>query len=455
MMTHTIICRSDAETQCTRTHTQHRAGRWSMTTLAGLILAALTVPAWSAVTAPPTGPINGTVPFLKTAEPERSRLYVADQSGNTVGTTPENSIVNMEHTPSSFQASTTETLDLFPDDLDGDCDTTGGFRQACDVAVGGTTNRVWKYNGGVITDTQLSSPFKTYFAGKSLSVVVTAPVTTTSHTGVERVGTHPLSSDETLVYVPVVPGIYTGVYTGANDTNNYYWDPLRAVHFPTTAALGLKFTVYMGENQGDYSFATNQPSWTTVNSAGVVAFTAAPTSATKTVKITITQNVAPHAVQSYTFTVNKWFETTRIAKGSSFVSGAYSVINAQCVTKGSGWRAAGFSGDVTGPGPAMSYRKVPSGLFAEWGEGQQPTGFNGRQPGGGMEGLAFIDQVSGIEWGETVPTTAQASVSVVPFSLGIAGSQNVPVTQADGYYKPIWRSNITTYDYDVICVKDI
>ncbi|MDA5483524.1 hypothetical protein PGS49_23310, partial [Yersinia intermedia] len=156
---------------------------------------------------------------------------MADQDGNTVGTTPENSIVNRDHTPSSFKASTTETLDIFPDDADGDCDTTGGFRLACDVAVGGTTNRVWKYNDNVITATQLSSPFKTYFAGKSLSVVVTAPVTTTSHTGVERVGTHPLSSDETLVYVPVVTGIYTGVYPG--DNYNYYWNPARL--FPTTA----------------------------------------------------------------------------------------------------------------------------------------------------------------------------------------------------------------------------
>ncbi|MDA5483436.1 hypothetical protein PGS49_22845, partial [Yersinia intermedia] len=370
--------------QRTRTHTQHRAGRGSMTPLAGLILAALTVPpAWSAVTAPPTGPINGTVPFLKTEEPDRSRLYVADQDGNTVGTTPENSTVNMDHTPSSFKASTTETLDIFPDDLDGDCDTTGTPpRQACDVAVGGTTNRVWKYNDVTLTPGQLSSAFKTYFAGKTLTVTVTAPVTTTSHTGDPTVGTHPLSSDETLVYVPVVPGIYTGVYSGSNDADNYYWDPLLPTSFPTTAALGLNFTVYMGENQSDYKFETDQPSWTTVGlNSGVVKFTAAPTSGTKTVKIKVTQTVVPYAVYTYTFTVNKWFD---------FISGHRTIaqratlqgdMTASCVSHfGADWRVARLESDMRVSQSEVGYRRVTGQFGAEWG-GEQPVPA-WRTPGG-------------------------------------------------------------------------
>ncbi|HHX4812390.1 TPA: hypothetical protein ACVBYD_000697 [Yersinia enterocolitica] len=451
MMKHTIICRSDADAQRTRPHTQHRAGRGSMTTLAGLILAALTVPAWSAVTASPTGPINGTVPFFKADEPERSRLYVADQDGNTVGTEPENSIVNMEHTPSSFQASTTETVDIFPDDLDGDCDTTGTPpRQACDVAVGATTNRVWKYNGGLLNDVMLSSPFKTYFAGKTLSVVVTAPVTTTSHTGVERVGTHPLSSDETLVYVPVVPGIYTGVYTGSNNVNNYYWAPARL--FPTTAALGLQFTYYIGEGiQGNYNFATNQPSWTSVNAAGVVEFTAAPTSATKTVTLTATQIAAPHATQSYTFTVNKWFEPVRISAGTNLGSPISVGATSLCAAKGTGWRYARTVQDGRGIGPANSYRKIPGALNEEWGA-QMATGWQGTSDGN--KGMTILDQILPDSDILTLPSPFPQVVGNSIISIPYTGDTSGEGLNPDSYRKVnVWQNVYITVD--LMCVLDV
>ncbi|MDA5483413.1 hypothetical protein PGS49_22730 [Yersinia intermedia] len=200
-------------------------------------------------------------------------------------------------------------------------------------------------------------------------------------------GTPPLSSDETLVYVPVVPGIYTDVYPGVN---NYYWNPAASTPFPTTAALGLRFTYYLGDGiQGNFTFSTNQPSWTSVDAAGVVTITAAPTSATKTVTITATQIAAPHAVQSYTFTVNKWFDVATTAGIPEPVvnNSPMSYANQACAVLGSGWQGAGFQNDIRGAGPASAFRRVPGALMAEWGSRMTPQGWGG---GSGLSRLGYL-----------------------------------------------------------------
>ncbi|MDA5483462.1 hypothetical protein PGS49_22975, partial [Yersinia intermedia] len=220
-------------------------------------------------------------------------------------------------------------------------------------------------------------------------------------------------------------------------------------------ALGLKFTYFLGDGiQGDYTYATNQPSWTTVNSAGVVEFTAAPTSATKTVTIKATQIAAPHAVQSYTFTVNKWFETVRVLKGTTF--GSKVVVDAMCIAgKGTGWSAGDFSIDVRGPGPASSFRVVPGALFAEWGAGQQPTGWVGTAP--------QASETSGIRpyvwaWAGSI---SEGDIKVGDYPREKAVAQ-VTYASGDGVlgFDPDGWAKASTWsvmlaDSDLVCVKPI
>ncbi|WP_166793021.1 hypothetical protein [Budvicia aquatica] len=378
--------------------------------------------------------IEGRVP---TAE---GTLFVADQTGATVGTTPENSIVDRDHTPNSFKAST-DTTDLTLLDVDGDCDLPRGPCTAA-VDVAGTT-KVWKYNGNLLTAVMLGSSFKTYFAGKSLTVTVTAPVATTTTTGAPIVGTNPLSSEETTVVVPVVPGIYVGPYPGT-----YRWEVDKK--FPTTAALGLTFTIYLADGDGiaqtDFNWTSNQ-TWAKVGADGLVTFTAAPTSATKTVTITATNKTNPLIKTLYTFTVNKWFETVRIAKSSS------PNIATLCSIKGVGYRNAGYS-EARGPGPSATFRQVPGALVAEWGVGQQPSGWNAMSNSALNEDInrawAVIDSLSSGSDFDAVPTVG-VSVSPVPWAQDVIWPGN-----PDGYRAVGFMSLVNTRaNLDFVCVKDL
>ncbi|MDA5483430.1 hypothetical protein PGS49_22815, partial [Yersinia intermedia] len=140
-------------------------------------------------------------------------------------------------------------------------------------------------------------------------------------------------------------------------------------------ALGMKFTYYLGDTQSNFTFTTNQPSWTSVSAAGVVTFTAMPTSGTKTVTITATQIAAPHATQSYTFTVKKWFSA--VALPSTPLTGATSKesLNTLCASLGEGFVGAEVIRDVRGQGPAGVYRRVPGALLQEWGVSQDIQAF--------------------------------------------------------------------------------
>ncbi|WP_134530959.1 hypothetical protein [Budvicia aquatica] len=126
-----------------------------------------------AILSGPTGHIQGRAPTAA------GGLLLS----GPVGDIEDNATVSLLQTPSQFGISA-DTTELSLTDVDGDL----SLSVVVDVPRG---SLAWSLDSVPLTASQLNQPFQTDFAGKTLSVVLTVPVITTSVTGVPTSGRSP------------------------------------------------------------------------------------------------------------------------------------------------------------------------------------------------------------------------------------------------------------------------
>lgn len=151
------------------------------------------------------------------------------------------------------------------------------------------------------------------------SPVITHPVESTAGSGVYtatvksssfgQVSVIPELSGTDLAMTPTSLAITFAAVTGLTTTVNPYQFSASS-GFPTTAFTGAAFRVLINDtaaNNGQYTWSTDQPGWTSVDASGGVRIMGKPSSATNSVTLSAEPKAGGSTV-SYTFTVNAWFE---------------------------------------------------------------------------------------------------------------------------------------------------
>ncbi len=281
-----------------------------------------------AILSGPTGHIQGRAPTAA------GGLLLS----GPVGDIEDNATVSLLQTPSQFGISA-DTTELSLTDVDGDL----SLSVVVDVPRGSLS---WSLDSVPLTASQLNQPFQTDFAGKTLSVVLTVPVITTSVTGVPTSGTQPFTQTY-RVNVPARPLVRVNGTSFAIDSA-----------FPTTGFTGATFTLWMNgvdtQTNDRYTWASNQP-WVSVL-GGQVTLTSTPTTATRTVTITATPTAGGPAV-TYTFSLARWFMSNGLTKSDGSTSDVWcSTQGAQVPTR------QGVTSDIGG-----GATRGTGSLWGEWG----------------------------------------------------------------------------------------
>ncbi|OWF85079.1 hypothetical protein B4916_23385 [Yersinia intermedia] len=276
----------------------------------------------------PTGHIEGRAPTAA------GRLLIRGPSGDI----EDNATVKLSEKPAQFSVSA-DTTDLTLTDLDNDL----GLTAVVDVAIGSLR---WTFNGVPFTSQQLNQPFQTDFAGRTLAVVLTASVVTTSVTGAPTSGTQTFTQTYALkVPKPVMLQVNgTSFALGAS--------------FPTTGFTGATFTFWMNgidtEANDSYTWGSDQP-WVSV-SDGQVTFTGIPTAATRTVTITATPDAGGEAM-TYSFSLARWFTHNGLTKSDG------STNDTVCTAQGA--QVPGRQGVTNDTGSGAT--RGTGSLWSEWG----------------------------------------------------------------------------------------
>ncbi|MGY0148204.1 invasin domain 3-containing protein [Edwardsiella tarda] len=171
------------------------------------------------------------------------------------------------------------------------------------------------------------------------SPVITHPVESTAGSGVYtatvksssfgQVSVTPELSGTDLAMTPTSLAITFAAVTGLTTTANPYQFSASS-GFPTTGFTGAAFQVLINDtaaNNGQYTWSTDQPGWTSVDASGGVRFSGTPSSTTNTVTVSA-EPTAGGSTVSYTFTVNAWFKNN----GGNY--GSWTVVRDWCSDKG-------------------------------------------------------------------------------------------------------------------------
>ncbi|WP_447883416.1 hypothetical protein [Serratia fonticola] len=274
-----------------------------------------------------TGQIQGTVP---TGAVKLQAMLPDGVTPVTNGTILGATLVPNLFTVSSVAAS----AELW----DADDDT--GFSYQIDID--GATLDWSTLNGMPLTKEQLAAPLGNNFAGETLSLRVSAPVTVTTTTGLPTTaGAQPYSNLYTVITEPVMAGV------SVNGTTFAIGDG-----FPSTGFTGAEFILTVAGAASDYTWSSDA-SWAQVDSSGKVRFTAQGNASPVTITATPTGGGEPLA---YTFTVGSWF----INNGKTSMNNSDAAN--WCLDQGTGWVSPPFAVELS----KGLKRKVGS-LWSEWG----------------------------------------------------------------------------------------
>ncbi|WP_447870675.1 hypothetical protein [Serratia fonticola] len=251
--------------------------RWQNVVLLMLTIGMVTTPA-IAILSDKAGQIQGQVPSVT------GNLQVLLPDGETLLT--DNTMLELNQTPNQFSVSSS-TEELVLQDADGDT----GLAALVDIEHAILS---WKYNGTALNPAQLAAPFRDNFAGQTLTLEVSAPVTASSTTGL------PTTAEPRLLtsnYTLTVASEFTGI-----SVNGHTFGMTEG--FPSTGFTGAKFALSVPGVASDYTWDNGGSSWVTVDDSGNVAFTAKGNSTPVTITATPKGGGAP---LTYTFSVNTWF----------------------------------------------------------------------------------------------------------------------------------------------------
>ncbi|PHI30960.1 hypothetical protein CRN84_17255 [Budvicia aquatica] len=259
--------------------------------LIAVILVGSAVPIGAVVLSDPTGIIHGRAPTAV------GDLYAVMPDGTTVVT--NNVIVSQTATPSQFTVSSV-TTGITPHDADGDT----GLTMTPDMS---SATLVWKDDlGAVLSGTQLTTALVSNYPGKTMTLEVHAPVTTTSTTGLPTTAGQVPFVTAYMVKVPLAPVPMPA--TVKVNINSYRFASSTGV--PKTAFAGASFDIYMNgtsaTGNGAYTWAVNR-SHVTVSAVGKVTIKSKPTSSSEAeVTITATENATGKAFK-HTFATAAWY----------------------------------------------------------------------------------------------------------------------------------------------------
>ncbi|WET15111.1 hypothetical protein P2W49_22935 [Yersinia intermedia] len=252
------------------------------------------------------------------------------------------------------------TVSLALVDMDGDLDLVASFDAS-------TVTKTWNISGGrALTPSELSSPFisSTALWGKTLTVSFNVPVTVTSRTGIPRAADSP-TSFSSVTYTVKVPSVPPKLQVNGVIVN-------MDAGFPKTGFIGAKFQFLMNgtttATNSNYTYAVNPlVPWVTVDSTGVVTFTAEP-SASQPVNIII-RDKTTGVETKYNFTIGTWFITNgtgRLNKGNAAVF---------CQSKGNGYALPSYTVMTTtiptNPLNTAGVRPSVGNVYGEWGNPAQ------------------------------------------------------------------------------------
>ncbi|MBL5829841.1 Ig-like domain-containing protein, partial [Serratia fonticola] len=309
--------------------------RWQNGVLLMLTIGMVTTPAM-AILSDKAGQIQGQVPSVT------GNLQVLFPDGETL--LPDNTMLELNQIPNQFRVSSS-TEGLVLQDADGDT----GLAALVDIEHAILS---WKYNGTALNPAQLAAPFRDNFAGQTLTLEISAPVTASSTTGL------PTTAEPkhlTSRYTLTVASEFTGISANGHTFG-------MAEGFPSTGFTGATFTLNMSGAASDYAW-TSSASWSSVDSNGQVTFTTQGNSSPVTITATPTTGGTP---LTYSFTVRNWFinngtEQMSWDQASTWCSNQqHKLPSTAAVTLGSRLRSGGS-------------------LWSEWGDMSKysGSGFNG------------------------------------------------------------------------------
>ncbi|WP_447870673.1 hypothetical protein [Serratia fonticola] len=244
-----------------------------------LLIGLLATPAM-AILSDKAGQIQGQAPSVT------GNVQVVFPDGETI--LSDNTMLALNQIPNQFRVSSS-TADLVLQDADGDA----GLAALVNIE---HATLSWKYNGAALTSAQLAAPFRDNFAGQTLTLDVSAPVTASSTTGL------PTTAEPRLLtsrYTLTVASEFTGI-----SVNGHTFGMTEG--FPSTGFTGAKFGLNVPGQASNYTWDNGGSSWVTVDDSGNVAFTAKGNSTPVTITATPKAGGAS-LTYTYTFTVGSWF----------------------------------------------------------------------------------------------------------------------------------------------------
>ncbi|MEX2954835.1 hypothetical protein AB4K01_26960, partial [Serratia fonticola] len=245
-----------------------------------LLIELLATPAM-AILSDKAGQIQGQAPSVM------GNLQVLFPDGETV--LSDNTMLELNQIPNQFRVSSS-TAGLVLQDADGDT----GLAALVDIEHAILS---WKHDGTALKSAQLAAPFRDNFAGQTLTLDVSAPVTASSKTGL------PTTAEPRLLtsnYTLTVASEFTGISVNGHTFG-------MAEGFPSTGFTGARFTLNVSGQASNYTWDNwdnSGGSWVTVDDSGNVSFTAKGNSTPVTITATPKGGGVPLI---YTFSVNTWF----------------------------------------------------------------------------------------------------------------------------------------------------
>lgn len=145
--------------------------------------------------------------------------------------------------------------------------------------------------------------------------------------------------------------------------------------FPEAGFIHAEFTIQVEgdvNNNSQYEWSTDQPTWTNVDTNGIVKFTAKPSRATKTVRITASSKTNKAIVYIKDFTINRWFTNNGIVHMN------WTQQNSFCSTPRRLASNGVLGGNYSAPNTITTRGTRAGALWSEWGNWS-------RYPGSGFE----------------------------------------------------------------------
>ena len=134
--------------------------------------------------------------------------------------------------------------------------------------------------------------------------------------------------------------------------------------FPESGFTHAEFTIQVegdANNNSQYDWSTSQPSWVSVDASGVVKFTAKPSAANKTVRVTARSKTDKGIIYFKDFTINRWFTHN----GNTLMTWQES--NNYCSSPRSLARNGVLGGNYLGPNTYTTRGTRSGALWSEWG----------------------------------------------------------------------------------------